>query len=427
METYPLGQFRVTLNKEGAKAYVKVGFPVRYGLFSEIEAEDALFQFSLNGEIRFIQGKGRLGIPPAEWLKRTTGNDWVYYSAGDYQGFYNLIGEYYYPHLSYSSNSILEGDPFNDRPVQSAVRSWQELRAEIRQEISRPIPRNLYNFLRTVLERDEKMLSERSRHFHEVIGGPVTVLPPDTRHVDYDVIPLTIADGCLYHCGFCRVKSRKNFLPRTRENIREQIENLKRFYDHDLQNYTSLFLGQHDALHAGSDLLQFAAEKAYEVFELKRSYLQNATLFFFGSVDSLLRSEEKLFESVNRLPYSTYINIGLESADPATLSSLKKPLSAEKVGEAFSRIGEINRRYEKIEVTANFVFGNDLPLTHFDSLFGLLVRRWAPSRHKGAFYLSPLMGGGIEEKERKKELLKKFRQFKTESRLPTFIYLIQRL
>jgi len=79
METYPLGQFRVTLNKEGAKAYVKVGFPVRYGLFSEIEAEDALFQFSLNGEIRFIQGKGRLGIPPAEWLKRTTENDWVYY------------------------------------------------------------------------------------------------------------------------------------------------------------------------------------------------------------------------------------------------------------------------------------------------------------------------------------------------------------
>jgi len=427
METYPLGHLRITLQKEGAKEYVKVGFPIRYGLFSEIETEDTLFQFNLNGEIRFIQGRGPHGLPPTEWLKRTLGNDWVYYSAGDYQGFYNLIGEYYYPYLSYSSNSILEGDPFYERPVQSAMSSWQQLRTEIEQRISDPMPKNLHNFLCNVLEGDEGILSQRSQHFHKVIGGPVTVLPPDTRHVDYDVIPLAIADGCLYHCGFCRVKSGKSFVPRTHENIREQIENLKRFYGKDLPNYASLFLGQHDGLHAGLDLLQFAAEKAYELFELKRSCLKDAYLFLFGSVDSFLGSRDKVFESINRFPYSTYINIGLESADPATLSSLKKPLSAEKVGEAFSRMEEINRRYEKIEVTANFVFGNDLPLTHFDSLFNLVARRWAPSRNKGAFYLSPLMGGGMKERERRKELLRKFNQLKIESHLPTFIYLIQRL
>lgn len=427
METYPLGHLRVTLHKEGAKEYVKVGFPVRYGLFSEIETDDTLFQFNLNGEIKFIQGKGPHGFPPTEWLKRTTGNDWVYYSAGDYQGFDNLIGEYYYPYLSYSSNSILEGDPFHERPVQSAMSSWQGLLAEIKQRIFHPMPESLHAFLKIVLEKDGDVLSERARHFHEVIGGQVTVLPPDARHVDYDVIPLTIADGCLYHCGFCQVKSGKNFVLRTRENICEQMEGLKRFYGQDLPNYTSLFLGQHDALHAGLDLLEFAAAKAYELFELKQSYLKDAYLFLFGSVDSFLRSEEKLFESLNLLPYFTYINIGLESADPATLSSLKKPLSAEKVGEAFSRMGEINRRYAKIEVTANFVFGNDLPLTHFDSLFNLLARRWAPSRNKGAFYFSPLMGGEVKERGRRKELLRRFNQFKIESHLPTFIYLIQRL
>ena len=203
METYPLGHLRITLHKEGAKEYVKVGFPIRYGFFPEIETEDTLFQFNLNGEIKFIQGRGTHGLPPTEWLKRTLGNDWLYYSAGDYQGFYNLIGEYYYPYLSYSSNSILEGDPFNERPVQSAMSSWQSLRAELKKWISEPMPENLHNFLRNVLEGDEDILSQRSQHFHEVIGGPVTVLPPDTRHVDYDVIPLTIADGCLYHCGFC--------------------------------------------------------------------------------------------------------------------------------------------------------------------------------------------------------------------------------
>jgi len=95
METYSLDHLSVTLNKEGAKEYVKVGFPIRYGLFSEIETEDTLFQFNLNGEIKFIQGRGPHGLSPTEWLKRTLGNDWVYYSAGDYQGFHNLIGEYY--------------------------------------------------------------------------------------------------------------------------------------------------------------------------------------------------------------------------------------------------------------------------------------------------------------------------------------------
>ncbi len=427
MESYPVGSLHITLNKEGAKEYVKVGFPLRYGLFSEIETSEYLFQFNRNGEIKFIQGKGARGFPPSEWLKHTAGNDWIYYSSGDYQGFHNLIGEYYYPYLSYSSNSIMEGDPFREKTVQVALRSWQELQAEIKEEISHRMDRKPGDFLRIILEKDEEALRRRGEQFHEIIGGPVTVLPPDTRHVDYEVIPLTVADGCLYNCGFCRVKSGQHFMPRTRENILEQIEGLKRFYARDLLNHNSLFLGQHDALHAGGDLLEFAAAKAYDRFEFNRSYLKGAYLFLFGSVDSLLHSEEKVFESLNCLPYATHMNIGLESADPATLATLRKPLSAEKVGEAFLRMGEINRQYEKIEITANFVFGNDLPLTHFDSLFDLVARRWAPSLNKGAFYLSPLMGGGMGERERRKELLRKFNQLKMESHLPTFLYLIQRL
>jgi len=427
MESYPVGPLQITLNKEGAREYIKVGFPLRYGLFSEIETSEYLFQFNQNGEIKFIQGKGPQGLPPSEWLKRTAGNDWTYYSAGDYQGFYHLIGEYYYPYLSYSSNSMMEDEPFSERTVRSAIAAWQELQTGIKERISHPMERKPDDFLRIVLENDGEALRRKAQEFHEAIGGMVTVLPPDTRHVDYNVIPLTVEDGCLYNCGFCRVKSGQHFMPRTRKNILEQIEALKRFYGRDLPNYNSLFLGQHDALYAGGDLLEFAAVKAYEGFEFEGSYLKGPHLFFFGSVDSILHSEEKLFESLNRLPFFTYINIGLESADPATLATLKKPLSAEKVGEAFSRMGEINQRYEKIEVTANFVFGNDLPLTHFDSLFDLLARRWAPSRNKGAFYFSPLMEGGMRERGRRKDLLGKFNQLKMGSHLPTFLYLIQRL
>ena len=186
-------------------------------------------------------------------------------------------------------------------------------------------------------------------------------------------------------------------------------------------------MGQHDALSAGLELLELAAQKAYKIFELERSYLKGSSLFLFGSVDSMIHSEEKLFESLNNLPFSTYINIGLESNDPATLGTLKKPVPVEKVRDAFTRILDINRGYEKIEVTANFVFGKDLPAGHLPSLLELTRDRLNLSRNKGAIYLSPLMDEGMRDKESKRELLRGFLRLKTLSRLPTFIYLIQKL
>jgi len=48
-------------------------------------------------------------------------------------------------------------------------------------------------------------------------------------------------------------------------------------------------------------------------------------------------------------------------------------------------------------------------------------------RSKGTVYLSPLMEEGLRDKGSKRELLKRFLKLKTQSRLPTFIYLIQRL
>jgi hypothetical protein len=119
--------------------------------------------------------------------------------------------------------------------------------------------------------------------------------------------------------------------------------------------------------------------------------------------------------------------VGLESNDPATLEGLKKPVSAEQVREAFLRVLDINRRHEKIEVTANFVFGKDLPASHLPSLLELIGDRPNLSGNKGAFYLSPLTEEEMRDKEDKRELLRKFLRLKTQSCLPMFIYLIQRL
>jgi hypothetical protein len=427
MKSYQIEDLIITLNMEGAREFSKVSFPIRYGRFSEIQTPDTVFQFNLNGEIKYLQGRSPNWPNPAEWLKRTAGNDWVYYSAGDYQGVYDLFGEYYFPCFSYPSNPILTDHPLEKEGVKSTIYSWKSMQKGLRKLVKRDWPKDLNDFLIRVIEYDDEALSRKSERLHHLIGGPVTVLPPDARHVDYEVIPIIIADGCLYNCGFCGVKSGQGFSSRDPKDIMEQIHHLKGFYGHDLRNYNAIFLGQHDALCAGQDLLEFTAQRAYETFDLEHSYLKGAWLYLFGSIDSFIRSEDKLFDSLSRLPFYTCINIGLESADLGTLAALKKPVTVEKVREAFDRMLEINRKYEKIEITANFVFGSELSEDHLISSLELLRKQRDPSLSKGAIYLSPLMREGDRNKGIKRDLLRKFYKVKAQSPFPTFLYLIQRL
>ena len=140
-----------------------------------------------------------------------------------------------------------------------------------------------------------------------------------------------------------------------------------------------------------------------------------------------MHSKDALFESLDRLPFSTYINIGLESADPATLAALGKPIPVESVREAFARMLSINKRYERIEITANFVLGDNLPPGHVPALVALTRDSLAHCYSKGAIYLSPLIQERIQNFKKRRELVKQFNEIKSLSRLPTFLYLIQRL
>lgn len=61
------------------------------------------------------------------------------------------------------------------------------------------------------------------------------------RHADYDIIPLNIADGCLYHCKFCCVKTDQKFQKRSKENILQQIVALKdHFGENDFYNTSAV-------------------------------------------------------------------------------------------------------------------------------------------------------------------------------------------
>lgn len=417
----------ITPEKKGAREFLKVSYPIRYGCYGEIKTGEYVFQFNRNGEIKFIETRAPRGFDQEGWLKRTLGNDWVFYSPGSYGEVYDLYGQHYFPFLPYPSNALQDRNPFEEEGVRSGLEAWRRLRKGITGSIPAGIGREEADFLSRVAAQDEERLAARARKFHRLTGGPVSVLPPDARHVDYEVIPLIVADGCSYHCRFCRVKSGQDFAARSPQEIDRQIEGLRVFLDRDLSNYNAVFLGNHDALRVEADSLKRAAEKAYDRFELDRSYMKGVYLFLFGSVDSFLEAKEALFEGLNQLPFYLYLNLGLESVDQETLERIGKPVEAGKVREAFEKMLAINRRYERVEVSGNFVLGEDLPQNHLLSLVEMVSRRPKGQAAKGTLYLSPMVEGPLGEIKRRRTFLRQFHIVKSASFLPVYLYLIQRL
>lgn len=426
MESARVNNFTIIVEKQFPKDIVKASFPLRYGKHSVIKTPEYEFLFNLNGEIKFIRGLNLKNWPIlAEQMKRTDGNDWVFYSVGDDssdKGVINWMGEYYLPCLPYPSNSVWEISYFSNPNAMNALAALSQLYANlfgVRRDGLSPAVRD---FIGLVLDNDESVLHKRANQLFSIISGRVSVLPPDTRHVDYEVIPLMLADGCLYNCKFCCVKTGRQFQARSRDDILKQIGQLKDFYGRNIENYNALFLGNHDALAAGEELICMASTASFEAFGFEKSDSRTPKLFMFGSVDSLLKSGSGIFERLNSLPFYTYINIGLESVDAPTLSYIHKPVDTSKVRAAFQKMLDINSAYANIEITANFLLGEPLSPEHYQSLAKLLHDVPAASRGKGAIYLSPLM-----DSPKKRELLPKFLEIKKQSRLPVYIYLIQRL
>ena len=356
-------------------------------------------------------------------MKRTIANDWIYYaSGGSYNRIFSLLGEYYLPCFSYPTNTIFRQEAFQEDILPNALDALSRLQRKIRRigpTVNEP---RLKTFFARIVDNDTPALALRRQQFYSLLGGQISVLPPDARHVDYNVIPIIVADGCLYNCGFCQVKSGQSFRLRSDRQIANQIEGLTAFLGRERANFNAVFLGQHDGLHAGEEAIEFAARKACEELELDRSNLRGCYLFLFGSVDSVIGARETLFSMLNRLPYYTYINIGLESFDRDTLTLLKKPVRVRAVEEAFARMQAVNRRYPNIEMTANLVLGCDLPSGHEASIIEQSRDRLDRYYSKGALYFSPLYG-----QIKRRQMKDKFYRIKNSSRLPAYLYLIQRL
>ena len=418
-QVFTTPEFSMELCCHGNDRYTKVSYPVKYGLFSRLETRDHILEFNLNHEIRHARSKKNTWLHPSEWLKRTMGNDWVYYSSGGYSGVYEALGEYYLPNLTYPTNSLLGGKPFEEEGIQEIVTHWPHILQSLPDT---DLPHEFSQWLWKIRQQTPDTLEKKAQALFDIIGSRVTVMPPDARHTDYNFIPLTIADGCLYKCAFCKIKNKKPFSVRSSADIDRQITELKTLYGRDIINYNALFLGEHDALNAPAGLILETLEKAHEKFGFASSFMKEAFLFIFGSADSFLNAGPFLFDGLKKLPFQTFINIGLESCDPTTLNRIGKPITPEKVRAAFEKAQQINQTLPNVEISCNFIMDEGLPATHAESLLSLLRQSSQKTSPKGSIYLSPLKFSSPS-----REVLYEFYKLKSLSRFPTFLYLIQRL
>lgn len=415
-------ELEIIFDCAGRDDWGKFSFPVWYGIPVKMNWREYRYDFNLRGGLKKVSGGSRVWPDPQEVLKRTDGNDLIYYGVHGYESSYDLIKNYYVPFNGIYGSDLFEEKPLEGPPVRRALESFDKLTLEAGRLAAATACDRPREFLQKVAARNRKALAEEARTLHRIMGANLPVLPPDTIDVDYEVIPLILTEGCTYNCRFCLFKTTGGFRVRSPQNIAAQIRSLKDFYGDDLINYNSLMLGQNDALAAGEDLLVNAAEMAYELLNLSASYHRGRpNLFMFGSVDSFLEADHSLLDRLERLPFRTSINVGMESFDQETLDRLGKPLQAERVREAFRKMQAVNRCRSNIAVSCNFVLGGDLPSRHPEAIKTVLAAE-TTARDRGAVYLSPLI-----RTSRRREILKEFREIKMSSPLPVFIYLAQRL
>lgn len=410
---------RVRLGLVGSVRYLKASWPVRYGLYHEIRTPSYLFQFSPEGVVRFIQGRPGTWHDHADWFKRTAGGDWVYYSAGGYNGAFSAMGEHYVPVFPYPSNNVIGDKAYPEDKLRGALDALEAV-VGWAGRVAGDLPSEAAVFLGRVARKNKGgCLASLSARFRDLCRGPISVLPPDCRHVDYDILPLRLARGCLYHCRFCGVKSPHPFAVEEEGQVGAQASALADFFKGDLVNLGGIFLGEHDALAAGATQVVTAARGCEGLFAGDRAMAHRPSLFLFGSPDALLEVSDEGWEALNALPFQVKINTGVESLDPSTLDYLGRPTPLSLVEEAVRRADEVTRRYDRVSVSLNMVTGATLSSSHHGALARFVASR---GTRDAPLYLSPLKGHAD-----RRATMAEFTALKRISRAPVFLYLLQRL
>ncbi len=408
--------------RRGHRGFEPLSFPVSRGLYTEIHWQGYRFEFDLNGAIRKITGESSVWPYPEDWLGRTQTNRWIYCSGRGYEDTFALTGVYYHSCIQGQDSLLDQERPFELPHVKNALDAWKRLLERLGRTVWKESGKEAHT-IGKILRMTPEALGTRALELHRLLKGTVPVLPPECHKVEYQVVPIFVAEGCTNNCRFCCIKTGTGLVPRSLDDVSGQIKSIRYYYGPDLVNFNSVFLGQNDALAAGLDRVIQAAWMAWEHLGLGDSYHPGPRLFMFSGAEALLSLDARAVSALNSLPYSSvHVNVGLESLDEATLQFLGKPLTARTAWRCLEKALELNTPPGPLEISLNFVAGDSLPHAHWDILARALCQK-SPRPYKGAVYISPLKGEVKDPRRLRRYIL----QLKANSFWPVFLYLIQGL
>lgn len=401
MLTVRVGNVKVLFDFDGVRSFNKNGTNDWVGRPVRVVGEPYRFNFDLEGRIHRIDG---LPSPHSwDWLQRTMANDWLYYDKVWAYGYLPqpspVIGDSVWAVNGRTDLPVLDGHDGLQRDyvfrafdafdaLISDIREWIRQRPEVYDEsgkeaASPQAEQRLWDFFEKAERYDREELHKTAERLHGIHGG-MAVLPPDTIHADYRVILVKIMDGCSNACGFCMARGESAFGLRSQSDIDRQINALAELYGDDLYNYNSVVLGECDAL--VSPLLDYAANKAFDVFRCGASHHAGSNLFLFSINSSFCGAPDHCYKQLESLPFERIsINIGWEAVTDAALSELGKQQRAGEVLQGMEKAGSINRKGGKVRISGNFILSDGFDC---EEIIHAIRETW----YCGQLYLSPLRG-----------------------------------
>ncbi len=361
----------ITINKRGIEDCGSFSFPVRFGTYHKVESRDFVLHFTPSWRLIYAQSKERWWPDPNEWIKIGLSGIPVYYSSLFYGDVASLFGQHYIPIPRNLSFELFNENPFLDLKLIVFLKKLEKLD-------------ELFGNNSEFIEIKNGLL--RWKRFYDlellnILKARVTILPPDSFICDYQVFPVIISTGCTKNCGFCEVKDGTEFALRSDEEIKKQVLQLRGVLEKELDQFRGIFLGTLDALKAPED-------KIFYSIRLGKKLLPHIKNFFlFGSPEALLEKDITFFRTLNKLKVNIYINIGLESMDEKTLYLIKKPFLKNRLKEIWEYCTNINKNFDRIEISLNILMNRNFPISHLETLLCFLKNEG--SFPKGPIFLSP--------------------------------------
>ncbi len=180
--------------------------------------------------------------------------------------------------------------------------------------------------------------------------GAMDIIHPDVGDRDY--LAFSFSQGCDGGCLKCNFQHKRKLLPRSKQELEEQIVFYKTIFSEQERAQFEIFAGNHRGLGIDFDLFKEHINRVR-----RDAGMREGKVFVFCNAEDILRlhaqyGQKEMEASMMRI--GLHLNIGVESGSPAGLKAYGKNMNLASIREALKIL-----KNTKIPYSVNIVAGVD--------------------------------------------------------------------